>query len=506
MVDKKSALRAIDPQKEPLLAKQAREHFDYLEKPNSPASAAVISVVNHMVLAGVPVSGLVNTTQMLTTTYPELVRQVGAGKGAKIWGTAAKDTLSYLMTPERLARTKPQLYQTLQAELERGILDAQAMQELSRLRQGYTGEKSLTETLMLTFSIPEKSNRVHAFIAGLEAARVKGLQGPEASKFAERMVQETQFDQSQANRPKIMQHPIGRVAFQYKNFAGNMLRFLRDRTAPGDRASLGVALAMLGAMGGISALPFVKESKYLAEGLGYDPATALRKGLGNKAAADAILYGAPTLAGANISGNVGVGELVRDIDRNPYEAIVRAGIGPAGDLLAVRPFKAREIYKQGEPWIAAETMLPRYMRGPSKVIRSLYYDKLKDAGGRTVLDQPTVPELAQVAIGATPQRMVDRYEQRHAQTLLDTQGDNRGRYYNQQLAKALANKDTRLMQQIRAEITEHNRTAQPADKIFINDASIRRQASQLANEDAAVITRTRKTQRGAMREIQGLYK
>lgn len=77
------------------------------------------------------------------------------------------------------------------------------------------------------FSISEKGNRIHAFLAGLREAEARGIVEPAAQRaFAQKLVNDTQFIQTSANIPLAFQSDWGKLAGQFQTFRLNQLHFM----------------------------------------------------------------------------------------------------------------------------------------------------------------------------------------------------------------------------------------------------------------------------------------
>ncbi len=475
------------------------EYVDFLDAPADQIASTLLRFSNAWVLAGVPSSATTNLTQSVTTTYPKSLAYVNPFKAGRIWASSEKSTWSYLYSraerPHKLTRgllknpeSKGQswklkhgneLHSFLDHAIARGTLEAQAVTELSRLQRGYKGPKRFD--FMFLFKVAEEANRVHAMTVGYKIGQSKGLKGTELYDFSENFMLETQFDQSQANMPKAMRNPVGRVALQFKPFLANYMHFIRKHT---NRQDWPVAAASIGAMimlGGVTAVPGVRELRYLAEGVGFDPIRAFRRFVQKPTEANAALYGTPTLAGINMSGAVGLGELIPQVDRGVEQSLARTLGGPVYDnlpLIGPRWRKAYDIYKQDEPWIAAETIAPRALRGPSKALRAYMEGSLKDARGNVLLDDPSTADLLALAGGWTPQPVAEAYEERHSADLA-AQGTRDNDYYNLRIGKAFAEGREEDAQMLILEMMEKG--------LEPNSASIGRAFERVVDPNAAQI-------------------
>ena len=332
----------MNPETDGRVIQHLQGYRDRVVSPNSEWTQ-VMSFLNLNYLAGAVSSGAVNATQPLVTTLPELYARTGSlASATELFTKAQPKTWSYLKElwtgkPSPLAVQDPQLHNALTRAFKHGLLEQQAFEELTKA-QGMTTAgpsiKKLNQALMVTFTVPEQANRVISFISGFELGRKMGLKGDALQKYAEDLVTATQFDQSPANRPAWSTGKIGKPLFLYKLYAGNMLRFYRHLASSRKYGPLALTLGVTALLGGATSITGVRDAKNIAESLGFDPTGAVRKFLQNPLYADAALYGIPTTAGWNISGNVGTGEYVQEIDKNFAVTMARSLSGAGMDYLA----------------------------------------------------------------------------------------------------------------------------------------------------------------------------
>lgn len=482
----KEAMKQI-PENETSLRSLIQRKVEALDRDRNMVERGMLSAVNLWTLAGSPASGLTNLSQPFLTTLPEIVRYQGA-KAPLTFGKAGGQLLDYLFTGGK--HINPELKGMLDRGVKKGLVEAQTLTELSRLRQGYTGKMGVQDALMLTFTLPEKWNRIHALASGFNVGKAQGLRGPALEKFADNFVLETQFDMSRANKPLAMENMAGAMAGQYRRFMGNYFRFLRNRMNPKDWKAAATSIGVLYSLGGMLGVPGVRDLTATLEGLGVDVRQALRRFFSDKDYANSHLYGLPTLAGWNVSGNVGVGELMPAIDRDPYASVGRLALGPAGDLLLSRPWKALSALKEGEPAIAAETAAPRFARGLIRAGRAAKAGKLEDVRGQTLIEDPTKNELLQMGLGFTPQRLAETYERRHSADVIDRRATSEKASFNTSLAKAIKDGDRERVLEVLSQGLEQGLFAE--EDINRTFATAKRKAEEMQDPELKLLQRAPK--------------
>lgn len=492
------AIAAI-PLNQGALRNYASRYWQDLKKGASPTGSAITRAVNAWMLAGVPAAGLVNLTQNFTTTYAALSSRSMAGmhEAPKVLGRAMKEAAAFGIADRRgkLAeyRAKSPYHDELATALKKGIedgsIEAQAYGELAAHRQNLSTKRSLVDMGMETFALPERFNRRTAFIAGWEVAKGKGVTGDAAVRYAEDFVRRTQFEQSDANRPELGRSPAGRVLLQYKLFTGNMLRFLRDSIEKKDYRVAGLSLGMMGMFGGlIGALPGSQAFLNLVDAsFGSDTRKDLRNFLGNGTFADGMMYGLPAAGNLNISAASGLGDAVPQLDQGVPSAAIKFLGGPALDFALTRVPKAYDSYSKDAPWNAAQTLVPRSLRGPLKAAELAVTGNVSDPKGLPLLpeDMTTAGKIARGAAmtgGFTTTEYTNKYQKRSSDyRYLEAGRDNED--INLRLAKALKANNQEKIRAIQKESADSMK-GDPADWKSINMDSV---MYYMMPEDAQVI-------------------
>lgn len=481
-----AAFKRLDPAKDVELLKYARKYVDYQTKVTPEAAKVRQYLANYYLGLNVK-SAALNLTQTLTTTGPELTKYVGFGKAPAVLLRAHKLAASYLTSPDSFMKANPELGVAIKQAVYDGTISEQVYRELSGRSRGGSG-KSITDFTMALFDSAERYNRLVTMIAGMDAANRQGLKGSDAFKFAEKFVSDTQFDYTKANRPQIAR---GRKAalFTFRLFAGNWLRLTRNNMTAKDWPTAVALLGSMGALGGATAMPFAKWVISALESNGEDPKRRARELIGNKAIADSLMYGLPySLAGVNLSGAVGMGELAPDLEQGVLPAAGRFTFGVLADQ-AQRVGKAKYFLSElDRPDRAVEAVLPEFARQAARGVR------VAREGLRTPKREPmlfdkkgkprdaTAYEIGAYGLGFTPSGFADAYERQHSVDL-ERQAASDNDNINFKIAQARYLKDRKLEASLRKDIAARNKELPASRRIRVNETSIKGFMSRMKGED-----------------------
>jgi len=438
-----------------------KRYAEDLDKPDGKLSNATTKFIVGWQLAGVPSSAALNFSQTFTTTLPLLAEEHGVVGAGRLLAKAAAEGLKIKqMGDVAYANSSPQALARMRAIKEAqvaGVLDAELLGTLSDTAQGRTGS-SLYQKAMTPFSAVEKANRYMAFLAKYDGLVKKGVGGSDAAQQAIKFVQDTQFIQGRTNVPQFMRGPIAKNAFLFKSFSGNMLKFLRDRLSQRQYKALTLSLGAQTALGGAMALPFAKGALALVD-LAREAANpedegtvnSVRKALPRKAST-AALYGLPALAGVNLSGGVGLGDIIPELDMNPAMQLAGFAGGP-GVGIANNMYRASQAYGNNVPTTALSLAAPRMFRGPIKAYEYASTGKVNNIKGDAILEDSGISkvqkakEVASLALGFPIQRQVQFYEDaKRRAKLIESARDNDN--INIRFANAIKQKDSAKIRDI----------------------------------------------------------
>lgn len=373
-------------------------------------------------------SALVNGTQVLTTTWPLLSRYVKNSpktliQAGKLSEKFLKDPTSLLSDPEY-----SDLAQFLQTSLIQGQFEARQFREMSGRAHGKTiepGRQTSSDFIMSPFDGMEKLLRIHAstsgYLAGKEMGLAPGLDGPRW-QFAKDFNERTMFNYGQSDRP-VIQRGWRAPLFIFRNFGGHYYRFIRDNMDPEGFGVVVRSVGSLGTIGGVVAMPLVKEIIKLAENEGLDPKAWLRREMGDNEFTNAVMYGTTSIPkyGGALGPAMAPGDIMPAIDK--WTGPARFLGGPAVEV-ATRGVKAYNALKLKRPDIAIESISPEALRNPLVGLRAIREGGYRDINRIPYLPiDPTVGKLkpehvVQKLLGVTPPRLARAYETAHSAQLI----------------------------------------------------------------------------------------
>lgn len=409
------------------------------------------------------------------------------------------------------------------------------------------------QTVALTFTAVERLNRLVTFIAANRMARKPGHRanimrvfgrnplarstfgGAKFSPyaFAEFAVDETQFRMGKGNRPTAMRG-IGTAIMQFKSFMLQFLEALYRNWNPhgkeGKRATAGTLL-MLVALSGLWGFPGAEDLRELFEGMykgitkkDFDARTELRKWIvqttDQQWLGSLVDGGFPYMGGADMSRRVGLGSLAPE-SRNPtgidwLDSAIAFGGVPA-DLMIGRPIRAAQQLGRGDVGGAAGALAPNFIENARKAA-NWSTDGVRTQAGRMVLpaEQVKPSSVAMKAIGVQPSQISDVYAYQEAQRRSQSANDELKRQLTSDFVRAMGalnrntdpSKTARLqaaVQDVIADIAEHNEGAAPDQRIVITRQSIRTQLQREMMGTQAGFGRERKAARGSAAELREVF-
>ncbi len=156
--------------------------------------------------------------------------------------------------------------------VEHGVVDPSAGMEIRALVKDHTGvggkiDAGLGYLEGVTREMPraiEAINRMTTALAAYRMEKARGADHEAALQYAQDAVNNTQFNYSPTNSPSVFNHPLAKMAFQFKKYGQGIYQLIGSQigkayrnASPGDRAEAvktlitmaGTHMAMAGAMG-----------------------------------------------------------------------------------------------------------------------------------------------------------------------------------------------------------------------------------------------------------------
>lgn len=486
--------------------------------------AAFKSLMFTQFLGGSVAAGLVNMTQPFMVTFPYLTQFGGVASAAARMTNAVRDAV-------KQATGDAQLDAALKRAEEEGIVSPQEVHSLIAQAGGRGALKAGDGTaagdaaakasnflskLMLAwgrpFALAEQFNRRVTFIAAYRTAVAEKMDDPAA--FAERVINETQFVYTKANRPAWARGAIGGALFTFKTYSISYIELLSRlaKSGPeGKRAAL-IGLAVLVLVSGLEGLPGAGDMDDLIDGLlqrlGFNFSTkqARREFLASivgDGGAQFLTKGVSGLPGVpiDVAGRLGLGNLVPGtgllLKKPDHGSDVAELAGPAGSF-GKQVATAAGAAASGNLREAATALLPVAAANVVKAYDMANMGMYRDTRGRKVLDtdgfdafvkaigfQPTDVARVQQAAGEV-QRTIDLVKMRETEIA-------------DRWARGIFEKDADAVREARAELAEWNR-ANPEARIAISDSQIVRRVKQMG------MTRAQRIEKTSPKEVRAAVK
>ena len=406
--------------------------------------------------------------------------------------------------------------------------------------------RQIAEIIGLTFSIPEKTNRVVTFISAYRLAMqpdarkkiiewakdnhfaqetLKGKTGKDfAFAYAELAVVSTQYRVGKLNRPKIARG-FGTLVFQFWSFTLQTFELMYNmRKVHGGKniQSLSIMMFALLAVAGLKGVPFEDDLQELYEklhkystGEDIDIDTIAReyilKHTGSEFVTESIMKGLPaSILNMDLSNRIGLGNIIPDQENDVF--------GVWYDMIIGRPLRASEQLNKEEYEKALAEILPKFA---GDMVTAYVWDKegVRTRRGTQVItkDELTDIDKALKFFGITSANISRKREEVWAKKRANNAvNELRNRYYNK-IAKALVER-TMLLQEgniieaeqmtakiksIMEEINRHNQVSPIYKRITPNEATIKRRYFEFMQ--GATARRYRKQARPRVKEIEDIY-
>lgn len=421
----------------------------------NPSSGYISSLVNTFGFAyflGASVSSaLVNTLQTPIVALPSAAGRYGWGNARKEFGRAFREFFSNRKLTVEAALEGDEL-KAFREFHRMGVIDKTLAHDLAGLsEQGvdYSGTRHRMMTMLSWFfHHAERLNREVTAMAAYRLARKAGADHEQAIQDAARLTWKTHFNYSASNRARFMRGPWARVAFQFKQYS-QAITYLLARSAHQAfkgaspevkreaRAQLGGILAMQFLFAGAKGLPIVGLGLWavqlVAAALGDDDEPfewegEVRQALVEAAkSAGASDHVAQTLGrfawkGAidaftpwSIANRLSMSELwVRDPDKElegkDLSLFLYKTIGGPMAGLGENIVNGLRLIKDGEIERGLEKMMPVAVANLMKAARYAT-EGAKTLRGDPLLREVTPLEIAGQAVGLSPSRLSERYDE-----------------------------------------------------------------------------------------------
>lgn len=335
----------------------------------------------------------------------------------------------------------------IQELVNRGKIDIGLESEMGEFRIEGEGPirsriNKVDKGLRLAVQKVESINRLSTAMAAyrLELARTGNKDA--AVEYADRILTETHGDYTSFNAPRAFNTPVGKVALQFRKFQLIQLTFIsklikeagfstkEQRAATKMLAfSLGHTALMAGVSGlpGYAAIAWALSALFGDDDEPFDLTKELRSAIGDETMANLVLRGAPTLAGADLSGKVGMGNMLSILPYSNADLSTAAGraealgtlVGGASLGMTTRMVDGLGLMLSGDYYKGLELTMPKGVSDAMKAYRQAT-DGMTRRNGDVVLPADEVSSLETIftALGvpAVQQQVVYERQNRTRQT------------------------------------------------------------------------------------------
>lgn len=528
-----------------VITEMNKRHDNLMNPKGHPLSSALTSLGFIYYLGLSPAAAMVNLSQTALVAYPLMGAKWGFDKAADELLKASNDFRKGVEFHKvKWEGSKTDLYKTISSDISkflnkdekqayedavaRGVIDVTQAHDLAGIAQGEdSGVMWKTRPIMRAASVmfhsAERFNREVTFIAAYRLARQSGENHDSAFDQAVDATYKGHFDYSSGNRPRIMQGNVAKVLLLFKQFGQNMLYTLARQTyqsIKGEteaerkeaRKSLGAILAMHATFAGALGLPMVGMLLSVASWMGgddddpWDAEVALRNYLAEAfgpTISNMLMKGAPRGIGVDISGRVGINNLLLpDVQeglegKKWWDSAASAALGPIGGIGANIAKGAQEI-SEGHNLRGVESMLPVFLKNFAKTYR--YADEgVQDKTGVSIMDEVDSMDLLIQGMGFSPADVRTATEGKSAIYQYDRKLSERRSRLMTLWSRAKMLDDQQEMDEIWEEIQGFNEKnpSRRITRINLNQSYRNRQRRIDRAEDGVYLSRNRQDARDA---------
>jgi hypothetical protein len=329
----------------------------------------------------------------------------------------------------------------------------------------------LNKGMRMAVQKTEAVNRLSTAIAAYRLEYAKTKDAAKATQYAADILSDTHGDYTAFNAPRAFNTQWGKVALQFRKFQLIQIAFyaklIRDAfTKPDERAAamktLAYSLAHTGVFAGLMGMPGYAAIAFMLGLFGdedepYDLTADMRKALGPEWA-DLIMRGAPTLAGVDLSGKIGSGNMLSIMPFSNADLTTNAGraealgtfLGGAAFGMTSRVIDGLLYMLDGDYYKGIERVMPKGVSDALKAGRQAT-EGMTRRNGDVMLPENEIGLISSVLTGLgvpSAQQSVTYERQNRMRDLTQNFQDRTTRIKND-YAKAARQKDTAAMQQAR---------------------------------------------------------
>jgi hypothetical protein len=464
-----------------------RHAIDLEYEPNSILNKALGTTSFYMLLTN-PAYYLQNMTQPFMLSLPSVAGKHGYNKSWAEFSRAYKEIFQMInkdgLSEESYSKLPADVREAIETLVNSGRIDISLDQDLGRWRDSEDSKTELAgkaiEKLRKVAQDIESVNRVATAVAAYRLEKASGSSKDAAIAYASEIILDTHGDYSGFNAPRITRKGLGRLATQFRKFQliqiSLMAKLIKQSFAGASREekmiarralgfTLGHTLAVGGVMGfpGFAAIAWVMGAAFGDDDEPDNPELTLRRMIGNKELADVILKGAPKYFGVDLSGKLGMGQMLSilpytDVDLSKA-GIAQAGYalmtGPTGSLVQ-RAGEGLSLMADGEYYKGTEKFMPSAIAQSMKAARFGLMEGITLKNGDVVMkpDEISFLDMLSVAIGLPSNKITDRQFVQGVAIETDKFYKEKTGEIKRDYVKAVKEKDTAGMAKARQEWVE----------------------------------------------------
>jgi hypothetical protein len=416
-----------------------KRHAMGLSYEPSPWTDKAMGVTSSWMLLTNPAYYLQNMTQPFMMSLPVIGAKHGYSKAWSAFTTAYRDISEVVRKHGISEESYSKLPQDVRAVVEelvnRGLINISLSQDIGRWRDA--GDSKLevfstaVEKLRGIAEDIETLNRVATAVAAYRLEAQTNKAG--ALNYADKIIYTTHGDYSGFNAPRVARTKLGRLATQFRKFQliqiSLMARLFNDAFAGADadtrrvgKRALAFTLSHTLVAGGVMGMPaFTAIAAAYGMLFGDDdepdnPELTMRRAIGNDLLADLLLKGAPAAAGVDLSGKLGMANMLSVL---PYtdlsmskKGVEAAGYalltGPSGSLVS-KAIDGIGLMGQGQYYQGVEKLLPTGLANVAKGYRYATEGMATRNGDITMsADEISFLDGFMVALGLPTAKITDR--------------------------------------------------------------------------------------------------
>ena len=417
-----------------------KRHAMGLEYQPSPFIDKALSTTSAWMLLTNPAYYLQNMTQPFMMSLPVVGGKHGYTHSWKEFTRAYNDIAGVIkkhgISEDSYSKLPADVRQVVEELVNRGRIDISLEQDLGRWRSTEDSKFAkfgeATEKLRAMAQNIETLNRVATAVAAYRL-EVKKSNPTTALNYADKIIYTTHGDYSGFNAPRITRSTLGRLATQFRKFQliqiSLMTRLFHDAFAGADKETRAIGRRALmytvghtAVMGGAMGLPgFAVLGMLLSKIMGDDDEPEdielmMRRAIGNDSLADLLVKGVPAALGVDISGKIGMGQMLSVLPytdvtlsrKGVYETAGTLLTGPFGGLLA-KSADGLSYIGQGDYYKGIEQLLPTGLSNVLKGARVATEGVTSRTGDLTMSpDEISFVDGFMVALGLPTKTMTDK--------------------------------------------------------------------------------------------------